>query len=275
MAVQEHPDRAEPLPGHPELGWRHGPSSAGRGTTTVVTTSVKATGGRLGTRARKGVRPAAGEVRVLVCTPQLMVRQALTAVLASSPRLRVVGDVGTGKDALRWSLEVRPDITLLDSLLSPLDGVHAATAIHAEDPGLKLVTLRDDDVDLGDLDDGGAAAAARVSKRLSTHALVDVLLRVADGEAPGDVPEVVPGPPTPVAATTASGLKDSERVLLELLVGGSDNRVLAERLGCSEKTVRNRLSDLYAKLHLHNRTQAALYAVRSGLVDPAGVAAGD
>jgi len=198
-----------------------------------------------------------------------MVRQALAAVLTSSPRLRIVGDVGSGKDALRWALGVHPDVTVLDALLSPVDGVHAATAIHEEDPGLKLVTLRDDEGDLGELDDGGSVAVARISKRVGTHALIEVLLRVADGEEPGDVPELAPEPPAPLIASRAPGLKESERALLELLVGGSDNRVLAERLGCSEKTVRNRLSDLYAKLHLHNRTQAALYAIRSGLVDPA------
>ncbi|MEJ2667356.1 MAG: response regulator transcription factor [Deinococcales bacterium] len=208
------------------------------------------------------------QVRMLVGTPQLMVRQALTTVLAASPRLRVVGDVGSGKDALRWALEVRPDITLLDAALSPVDGVHAATAIHAEDPALRLVTLRDDDGDLGDVDDGGGVAAAQVSKRLGTSALIDVLLRVADGEEPGEVPERAPGAQVPAVTAAARGLKPAERALLELLVGGSDNRVLAERLGCSEKTIRNRLSDLYAKLHLHNRTQAALYAIRSGLVDP-------
>ena len=237
----------------------------------MISANGSGTSGRLGLRTTKGTASGAGEVRILVCTPQLMVRQALTAVLDVSVRLRVVGDVGSGKDALRWALEVRPDVTLLDALLSPVDGVHAATAIHREDPSLKLVTLRDDGYDYGDLDDGGRVAAARVAKRLSTRALVEVLLRVADGEAPGDVPELAPATRAPVIGRVAPGLKDSERVLLELLVGGNDNRMLADRLGCSEKTVRNRLSDLYAKLHLHNRTQAALYAIRSGLVDAPGV----
>lgn len=239
-------------------------------TTTNGLTNGVTEGGRLGFRARRGAVASAGKVRVLVCSPQLMVRQALTTVLAASPRLRVVGDVGSGKEALRWALEVRPDVTLLDSLLSPVDGVHAATAIHEEEPSLRLVTLRDDDGDLGELDDGGGVAVARVSKRVGTHALVEVLMRVADGEEPGDVPELPAQSAAPVVSARAPGLKDSERVLLELLVGGGDNRVLAEHLGCSEKTVRNRLSDLYAKLHLRNRTQAALYAIRSGLVDPAG-----
>jgi DNA-binding NarL/FixJ family response regulator len=78
--------------------------------------------------------------------------------------------------------------------------------------------------------------------------------------------------PLPVASP-GHRLKPSEQVLLELLVDGNDNRLMAERLGCTEKTVRNRLSDLYAKLNLHNRTQAALYAIRTGLVDPLKVEA--
>jgi len=79
--------------------------------------------GRLGTYRRHGQAPATAQMRVLLAAPQLMMRQALTAVLADHPRMRVVGDVGSGKDALRWALEVRPDITLLDAGLGA--DVHA------------------------------------------------------------------------------------------------------------------------------------------------------
>jgi len=229
--------------------------------------------GRLGTVERRDQAPATAQMRVLLGAPQLMMRQALTAVLGGHPKMRVVGDVGTGKDALRWALEVRPDITLLDAELGAVDGVHAAFAIHAEDPGLRLVLLSDGAIDTMEAAELDAITAARVSKRLSMQALVDVLVRVSHGERPGEVTgghRVAPAP-GPVAA--GPGLKPSERVLLELLVDGSDNRVLAERLGCTEKTVRNRLSDLYAKLNLRNRTQAALYAIRTGLVDPSNLEA--
>lgn len=229
--------------------------------------------GRLGTYRRHGQAPATAQMRVLLAAPQLMMRQALTAVLGDHPRMRVVGDVGSGKDALRWALEVRPDITLLDAGLGAVDGVHAAFAIHAEDPGLKLVLLSDGSVDAAEAAELGAITAARISKRLSMQALVDVLVRVSQGERPGDVPGGPVVAPPPAASPVGPGLKDSERVLLELLVDGSDNRALAERLGCTEKTVRNRLSDLYAKLNLRNRTQAALYAIRTGLVDPSKVEA--
>lgn len=226
------------------------------------------TSGRIGVGAHQGVAPASAQLRVLLGAPQLMLRQALTAVLGAHPRLRVVGDVGTGKDALRWALEVRPDVTVLDESLSPVDGAHAVAAIHAEDPLLKLVILTDEFVEASDDDAYQAVVSARVSKRLGTQALVEVLLRVAEGEHPGDVPVRAEPPAGTRPRANGIGLKASERVLLELLVDGSDNRVLAERLGCTEKTVRNRLSDLYAKLHLRNRTQAALYAIRSGIVDP-------
>lgn len=222
--------------------------------------------------ARRGVTHAGGQVRVLVGAPQLMLRQALTAVLGTHPRLRMVGDVGSGKDALRWALEVRPDVTVLDEALSSVDGSHPASAIHAEAPDLQLVILSDGVNELVDAADYEAALAARVSKRLSTHALIDVVLRVAGGERPGHVPDRMEARPArPVELSGGERLKASERVLLELLVEGSDNRMLAERLGCTEKTIRNRLSDLYAKLHLRNRTQAALYAVRTGLVDPTDI----
>ncbi len=229
--------------------------------------------GRIGTHQRPGSAPSTAQVRVLLGAPQLMMRQALTAVLGTQRTLRVVGDVGTGKDALRWALEVRPDVTVLDEALTRVDRLHAVLAIHAEDPSLKLVLLTDGTTDTSNAVEVQEATAARVSKRLSTKALVDVLVRVAAGERPGEVADTVrPAVRRPVEGRV-QGLKASERVLLELLVDGSDNRALAERLGCTEKTVRNRLSDLYAKLHLRNRTQAALYAIRSGLVDPENVEA--
>jgi DNA-binding NarL/FixJ family response regulator len=227
---------------------------------------------RIGTVARRAQAPATAQVRVLLGAPQLMMRQALTAALGGHTRLRVVGDVGNGKDALRWALEVRPDITLLDQSLGPVDGVHAAFAIHTEDPALKLVLLSDGYVDPAEVAELEPVTAARVSKRLGMMALVDVLVRVAEGERPGKVPAGVVAAPLPVASP-GHRLKPSEQVLLELLVDGNDNRLMAERLGCTEKTVRNRLSDLYAKLNLHNRTQAALYAIRTGLVDPLKVEA--
>lgn len=228
------------------------------------------TSGRMGYAVRRNATTSTAQVRVLLGAPQLMLRQALIAVLGEQPRLRVVGDVGTGKDVLRWALEVRPDVTVLDERLDRVDGVHPAVALHQEDPSLAMVLLSDEVPDPDD-DELAGAVAARVSKCLSTQALVEVLLRAARGERPGDVPLRPRAVAAPRPRRSHDGLKASERVLLELLVGGSDNRVLAERLGCSEKTVRNRLSDLYAKLHLRNRTQAALYAIRVGLVDPARI----
>ncbi len=226
--------------------------------------------GRIGTYARRAQAqvPGTAQVRVLLGAPQRMMRQALTSALGGHARLRMVGDVGNGKDALRWALEVRPDITLLDQGLGTVDGVHAAFAIHSEDPALKLVLLSDGYVDPVEVAELEPVTAARVSKRLDMQALVDVLVRVAEGERPGTVPAAMVAAPPPMASPR-HGLKASEQVLLEFLVDGNDNRMMADRLGCTEKTVRNRLSDLYAKLNLHNRTQAALYAVRTGLVDPA------
>lgn len=225
-------------------------------------------GVRTGKGRQRQVVSAGAQVRVLLGAPQLMLRQALTAVLSGHPRLRVVGDVGSGKDALRWALEVRPDVTLLDEGLSRVDGVHAATILHLEAPQLSVVTLTDGGTDRSEADEDDVVAA-RISKRLGTQALVDVLLRVAEGEHPGNVPALVRALPRRRPRVPGDDrLRASERALLELLAEGSDNRVLAERLGCTEKTVRNRLSDLYAKLNLRNRTQAALYAVRVGIADP-------
>ena len=124
--------------------------------------------GRIGTHARRAQAQAPGtaQVRVLLGAPQRMMRQALTAALGAHHRLRMVGDVGNGKDALRWALEVRPDITLLDQGLGTVDGVHAAFAIHSEDPALKLAVYRTRD--LGG--PGHRSFMRRLQQRLHSHA---------------------------------------------------------------------------------------------------------
>ncbi len=222
----------------------------------------RAKDGRATSPSRSGTL---ANVRVLLAIPELMLRQALAAVLTTSTDLRVIGDVGTGHEALRWALGARPDVTVLDEGLAPLEGFSVAAILRVENPSLRVVTLRNDGEpgrnDRGPDDD----VAARVSKSLGIDALVNVLLRVAAGERPGDVPAARPSLPLRSPVIVCERLTPAERALLSVLADGANNHELACVLGCSEKTIRNRLSEIYAKLHLRNRTQAALYALRSGL----------
>jgi DNA-binding NarL/FixJ family response regulator len=215
----------------------------------------------LGAR-RRGDRVNTARIRVLIAVPQLMLRQALAAVLASAPDVQLLGAVGNTREALRWALASRPDVTLLDEQLGRLDGCDVTSLLHEEDRTLRLVTLADPGRDPATED---TAAAARLSKGQGTDALLDVLRRVARGERPGCVADPNPSPlmaPEP----HQEHLTGAERTLLEYLADGATNRELADLTSCGEKTVRNRLTLLYAKLGLRNRTQAALYAVRTGIV---------
>ncbi len=214
---------------------------------------------------RRADRPTAARIRVLIAVPQLMLRQALAAVLEAAPEVQLLGAVGSTREALRWALAARPDVTLLDEQLDRLDGCNVASLLHDEDRMLRLVTLADPDKHPGREGDEGAAAAARVSKGQGTDALLDALRRVARGERPGHVPDLDPAP-LRAPETHHEHLTEAERTLLEYLADGATNRELAKFTCCGEKTVRNRLTDLYAKLGLRNRTQAALYAVRTGIV---------
>lgn len=214
---------------------------------------------------RRGDRPNTARIRVLIAVPQVMLRQALAAVLGSAPEVHLLGAVGSTREALRWALAARPDVTLLDEQLGRLDGFDVAALLRDEDRTLRLVTLADSEKHADSEDDDHTAPAARVSKGLGTDALLDTLRRVARGERPGYVADLNPTPlmtPEP----HLEHLTEAERTLLEYLADGATNRELAELTGCGEKTVRNRLTLVYAKLGLRNRTQAALYAVRNGIV---------
>lgn len=212
------------------------------------------------------VGAANATIRVLVAAPQLMLRQALAAVLASAPHVRVLPDVGSARDAVRNALALHPDVVLLDEHLRDHHGVPLADLLLEADPSLRLVALIDDDPDEERAaPDTPGAPAARLSKGLSTDELVAVVRRVAAGERPGDL-HARRHLPLRRPELPGDGITGAERTVLALLADGATNRELADSLGCSEKTVRNRLSEIYGKLGLHNRTQAALYALRTGIV---------
>jgi two-component system, NarL family, response regulator LiaR len=183
-----------------------------------------------------------------------------------------VGEAGTGREALAQVAALEPDIVLLDIQMPEMDGVAVAKELARTHPAVKIIMLTMYRQDQHLLDAIKAGARAYLLKDADTEELIAVIGRVARGEAVLD-----PAMTLPVLDAfrrlsdqqeDGEALTVREREILQLLAEGLDNRTIAMRLFLSEKTVGNRLSEIFGKLGVTNRTQAALVAVERGLIAP-------
>lgn len=211
--------------------------------------------------------------RVLLCDDHAMFRQGLRSILEAEGDLRVTGEAGTGREAVRHALETRPDVVLMDIQMPELDGVAATKTILAEDPEACVIILTMYRQDKYVFEAVKAGARGYLLKDADADALVSAIRRVAAGETllNADMAANIlddfrharelPRPP----GHELRELSKREEDILRQLAQGSSNQDIATALNVSEKTVRNRLSEIFSKLRINNRTQAALYALREGI----------
>ncbi len=213
-----------------------------------------------------------GPVRVLVVDDESLFRAGLVQLLRGDRRLNVVGSAVDGEDALRRVELLKPDVVLMDLRMPRLDGVLATGAIVERFPASRVLVLsavHSDDLVIEALQAGAAGAIVKDS---DPAALVAAILAVADGDQvmSGDLGRRVVALAArsgPVHEQTRSdGLTNRQIDILRLMASGLAAKQIARQLGISEKTVRNQSSLMYAKLHIQDRAQAILYAVRKGLV---------
>ena len=212
-------------------------------------------------------------IRILLADDHALFREGLKSLLESEPDFRVIGEASDGREALRAALEVRPDVILMDIQMPGLDGVEATKEILREDPEAKVVMLTMYRQDAYVFEAVKAGARGYLLKDASAQELIDAIRRVYSGEVLLDaelaerIIQDFHAKEGEIPKSRRAELTDREVQILRLLAQGSSNQEIADELGISEKTVRNRLSEIFAKLHLNNRTQAALYAIREGLAD--------
>jgi len=237
------------------------------------------TGGATGTDpgAGDGSDGTGGAPTVVVCDDHPVVRQGLRSFLEARG-FSVVGEAADGAEAVRLVDELRPDLLLTDLVMAGVDGVEAIRRIRAAGHDLGILVLTSFSgadmvipairagADGYLLKDAGPAtledalrAVGRGEPMLAPEAAAVVMAKVAEGMAPE--------PPVP-SDPGLDRLTEREREVLMGLGRGLSNRQLAAELFVSEKTVKTHVSSVLAKLRVHDRTQAALYAVRVGLVDP-------
>ncbi len=217
----------------------------------------------------------AGSARLLIVDDHELARAGLRSMLAGEPDLEVVGEARTGREALALCPRLAPDLILMDVRMPELDGLAATAAVKAQCPGTSVVvvTMYEDPDYLFRAVQAGAAGY--VLKDATRHEVLAVVRRVLRGEAALDAPLATrllrrlatdPEPP-PAADALGGSLTARERDVLRLLVEGQTNLEIAAALGLSRGTVKVHVGRIIAKLDASDRTQAAVRAVRLGLVD--------
>lgn len=204
---------------------------------------------------------------VLLADDHAIVRAGIERLLAATGELRVVGTAANGEEAVRVALELEPDVVVMDLSMPVLDGVAATRAILAELPETRIVVLTSfmDRTRVADAVDAGAAGY--VLKDAEPEELVRAVQSAARGEMPLD-PRVTRAlvEREDAPRTDAGELTEREQEVLVLVAQGLANKLVARRLGISEKTVKAHLTRVFERIGVTDRTQAALWARDHGLV---------
>jgi NarL family two-component system response regulator LiaR len=208
-------------------------------------------------------------IRVLICDDHAVVREGLRALITTEPDIEIVGEAVDGEQAIAAFRALRPDVVLLDMVMPRMDGLNAIKAIKTEFPEaniLVLTSFAEDDMVFPAIKSG---ALGYLLKDTSPEELIRAIRDVSRGEASlhpsiarrliQELSQPTTLPPTPEPLT------ERELGVLKLVAKGYSNEDIAEALVVSERTARGHVSSILNKLHLANRTQAALYALREGL----------
>jgi NarL family two-component system response regulator LiaR len=208
-------------------------------------------------------------IRVLIVDDHKVVRDGMQFLLDQEPDIEVVGQCDNGLDAVRQVAASLPTVVLLDLLMPGVDGLAALRQIKADSPATQVVILTSH---TGEEHMFDAIKAGATSYLLKTAGAAEVIeaVRAADrGESrldPSVAARVLQEVRSPSRPAGANGLTPREIDVLTLVARGRNNRAIADQLFIGEETVKTHISNILTKLHLADRTQAAIYALRRGLV---------
>ncbi len=216
----------------------------------------------------------AERTRVLLVDDQVLFRRAIATLVASRPDMQVVGEAGDGLEAIELARTTKPDIVLMDISMPRCTGLDATRTIKSELPGVHIIilTVSDTERDLFTAIQNGAEGY--LLKNLDPEDLFAKLDGMRRGEpqisgmlamkmlhAFGQIEKQAAPPP---ASSSVLTLREIE--ILKLVAEGIPNKGIATKLAITENTVKLHLHNILSKLHLQNRVEATLYAIREGLV---------
>ncbi len=218
-------------------------------------------------------------IRVLIADDHAIVREGLRGLITSEPGMALVGEAVDGVEAVSKAQTLQPDVILLDLVMPHKSGLEAIGEIKNQNPDVRILVLTsfaEDDQVFPAIKSG---ALGYLLKDSSPHELLQAIRQVYRGESslhPTVARKLIREINQPSDLPPASDpLTEREVEVLRLVAQGLSNQEISDMLFLSERTVRTHVSNILGKLHLANRTQAALYALREGLASlDAGANAG-
>ena len=214
------------------------------------------------------------KIRVLVADDESVVRDGIVTILSLQPSLEIVGEVSDGKEAIEVARKTKPDVILLDMAMPTQDGLTTIPILKELLPEVRILVLTsfaDSDMVYKAIKSGALGYMLKDARR---EQLIQAIHDVARGQAsisPSIALKVIQDVNHPSEALyTSSPLTPRELETLRLIARGLTNQEIAESLSVAERTIAKYVSSILEKLHLANRTQAALYAIREGLTEAKG-----
>jgi DNA-binding NarL/FixJ family response regulator len=205
-------------------------------------------------------------IRIILVDDHAIVREGVRAILDGRDDMQVIGEFANGTEALAVAAKLAPDLALVDLKMPGISAVDTIRGLHAQVPGIRVLVFTSFGEDLLIRATLDAGAIGYLLKDALQSDLVRAIRSVAAGEAflapaaQRQLMELLRKPRSEREALTAR-----EADVLRLIAEGLSNKQIARRLNLTEGTVKGYVSQILAKLHLEDRTQAALYAVREGL----------
>jgi NarL family two-component system response regulator LiaR len=215
------------------------------------------------------------KIGVLIVDDHALFRTGIRKILETQEDIEVVGEAATGREALEQARALMPDVVLMDIKMPDLDGVEATRRLLGQMPHLGVLfctMFEDDEFVYAGLQAGGRGY---ILKESEPKTMLRAIRAVANGESllsPTVAQKVLqqfaalPGEGPPGLSALCDDLTEREIEVLALVGEGHSNQEIAGQLCISEKTVKNHITNIFSKLHVCDRTQAALYAIRKGLV---------
>jgi len=209
-------------------------------------------------------------ISILVVDDHEVVRQGIRAYLSAQPGFEVTGEAGSGAEAVRLAGELVPDVVLMDLLMPGMDGIEATRQVRKISPHTQVVVLTSFHEDEHIFPVLRAGAVSYLLKDVKMEELAEAVRRAARGEASlhprvaARVIQEIQGQSE--AFNPYTELTDRELEVLRAIAGGLSNSEIAAQLVVSENTIKGHVSNILSKLHLADRTQAAVFAWKEGIV---------
>lgn len=216
------------------------------------------------------------KIKVLIVDDHQVVRQGLRTFLELQDDIVVIGEAGDGLQAVEMVHQYQPDVVLMDLVMPKLDGIAATRQVKSSAAEVKVIALTSFTEDDKVFPAIQAGASSYLLKDVSPDDLVEAIRAAYKGEVrvhpeiTRRLMEQVSHQTTPARQTQVDEITDRERDVVRLVAQGRSNHEIAQELVISEKTVKTHVSSILGKLHVEDRTQAAVYALRHGLAADVG-----